>query len=83
MSKKSNSREFNLLLPSLALSALVFLLAIVIAMNSSKPTNTQVSADNPQYLSKNDDLESLQNDLLLLKADGLDEEVAVINQTQK
>jgi hypothetical protein len=77
-----NQREFNLLLPSLALSALVFLLVIFI-MNIPNPTpQPSVDARQERYLSKSQSVSALENDLVLLESDGIAEEVTIINSIE-
>lgn len=83
MARRSTQKsEFNILLPSLALSALVFLLAIAVATGVRQPQQVVVSADNDTYLSESDDIESLENDLLLLESDNLLEEQTILQNIQ-
>lgn len=76
MTKKT--KEFNLLLPSLALSLLVFLLVIFITNLPQQTHEPDVSAAQNQ-LSTSDDIDSLESDLILLQGDQLDQELEILN----
>ena len=81
MAKKVS--EFNLLLPSLALSALVFLLVIFIVNLPKKQQSSAKAVENKSdTLSSQDDPNSLQNDLILLESDDLDQEISILRSIE-
>lgn len=82
--KKSVPAQNELLLPSLALSALVLILVgvLVTGMGPNNSTNSQVSANKSRLLTKGTQVDDLEADLLLLQEDTLDAEISVLEQTQ-
>lgn len=75
--------ELTILLPSLALSGLVFVL-IVVVMNIPKPQRTTVfvEAAPKVLLSESDEITSLEQDLILLQADDLATELRVVDSLE-
>lgn len=86
MAKRSTQPKQNeLLLPSLALSLVVLVLVGAMAGGIfNRPTpQTSVSASNrARSLTKDNQVEDLESDLLLLREDTLDSEMAVLNKLQ-
>ena len=78
-SRKQNQQEFQLLLPSLALSLLVFVLVAVIMIIPKSTPQPTAQAGQKSYLSKSDEVDSLESDLILLEADNIEEELRVLN----
>ena len=84
--KKTVKPEQNeLLMPALALSMLVFVLvgALVTATTRTTP-QSNISANNRQarLLTKDNKVDDLEADLLLLQEDSLDSEISVLEQLQ-
>ena len=87
MPRKTKSVTQNeLLLPSLALSMLAFVLvgALVTAVSSQPTPQSSVSADNSgsRLLTRGNEVDDLEADMLLLQEDSLDSEISVLEQLQ-
>ena len=83
--KTQKSIEQNeLLLPSLALSALALVLVGVLmtGMSAQKTTSTKVSASKSRLLTKGSSFEDLQADLSLLSVDDIDTELNILEDQE-
>jgi len=79
---RKKSTDINLTLPALALSALVFLLVIFVINIPNQTPDQTADAARRNYLSRSDDIESLENDLVLLEVDETQQEITILENLE-
>lgn len=79
MAKRQSISDNQLLIPSLALSAIVMVLVGVLmtSLNSAPTPETQISASQgARQLTRSTELDDLKTDLILLEEDSIDTELS-------